>query len=131
MPLPGKYLLDTNIIIALFANDNAVINNLSKAKEIYIPSIALGELYFGAYKSKKLDNNLSVIDNFAINNNILVCNKNTAKFYGIIKSNLLEQGHPIPENDIWISAVAFQNDITLITRDEHFKYIENLNLEVW
>jgi predicted nucleic acid-binding protein len=47
----GRYLLDTNIVIALFANDAAVIDHLRLAQAIFIPSIVVGELYFGAYRS--------------------------------------------------------------------------------
>ncbi len=48
----GRVLLDTNIIIGIFANDLSVINSLAKANEVFVPSIALGELYYGAQKSK-------------------------------------------------------------------------------
>ncbi|TEU15540.1 MAG: PIN domain-containing protein [Anaerolineales bacterium] len=48
--MSGRYLLDTNIIIALFASDTAVKDNLAKAK-VFVPAIAIGELYFGARKS--------------------------------------------------------------------------------
>ena len=41
----GKLLLDTNIVIAIFANDAAVMNSLADANEVFLPSIALGELY--------------------------------------------------------------------------------------
>lgn len=41
----GKFLLDTNIVIALFAKDTSVINSLANANEVFVPSIALGELY--------------------------------------------------------------------------------------
>ncbi len=50
--MSGRYLLDTNIIIALFANDIAVNNHLVNAEEIFIPSIAVGELFYGARKSE-------------------------------------------------------------------------------
>ena len=49
--MSGRYLLDTNIIIALFANDIAVNNQLVNAEEIFIPSVAIGELFYGARKS--------------------------------------------------------------------------------
>ncbi|QLE40566.1 type II toxin-antitoxin system VapC family toxin [Nostoc sp. C052] len=49
--MSGRYLLDTNIIIALFANDIAVDNQLVNAEEIFIPSVAIGELFYGARKS--------------------------------------------------------------------------------
>ena len=37
----GKLLLDTNIVIAIFANDTAVINSLADANEVFLPSITL------------------------------------------------------------------------------------------
>lgn len=48
MLVSGKYLLDTNVIIALFADEPVIKNNLAEAEEVFIPSIAIGELYFGA-----------------------------------------------------------------------------------
>ena len=47
----GRYLLDTNISIALFANDIEVNNQLVNAEEIFIPSVDIGELFYGARKS--------------------------------------------------------------------------------
>jgi tRNA(fMet)-specific endonuclease VapC len=51
----GRYLLDTNIVIALFAQDVAVIEKLQETEDIFIPSIAIGELYYGAQKSGQID----------------------------------------------------------------------------
>lgn len=44
----GSYLLDTNIVIALFADETVVKNSLAKANEVFISSITVGELYYGA-----------------------------------------------------------------------------------
>ncbi len=46
----GRYLLDTRVIIALFAADAAVMEKLEQASEIFIPCMAIGELYYGAWK---------------------------------------------------------------------------------
>jgi predicted nucleic acid-binding protein len=43
--VPGKILLDTTIIIALFNKDKAVITSLSEVEEVFTPSIAVGELF--------------------------------------------------------------------------------------
>jgi tRNA(fMet)-specific endonuclease VapC len=48
--MSGKYLLDT-IIIALFAGDEAVKENLSRAEETFVASVVIGELCYGARKS--------------------------------------------------------------------------------
>jgi tRNA(fMet)-specific endonuclease VapC len=129
--MSGKYLLDTNIVIALFANDSDVIDNLSKAEGIFIPSVVIGELFYGAHKSARAKDNLARIDEFASSNIVLGCETETARVYGEIKDALRMKGHPIPENDIWIAAIAVQHNLTLVSRDEHFNEIETLKVIVW
>lgn len=127
----GKFLLDTNIIIALFAEDPIIHERITNAGEVFIPCIAIGELCFGAYRSLKIQENLIRIDDFSRNNTVLGCNTETAKRYGDIKNHLKEKGQPIPENDIWIAAIAQQYGFSLVTRDTHFNAVENLKVEVW
>jgi predicted nucleic acid-binding protein len=35
-------------------------------------------------------------------------------------------GTPIPDNDLWTAALALENDLVLITRDQHFERIPQL-----
>lgn len=65
--MSGKYLLDTNIIIALFADEAAVKSNLARANEVFISSIAIGELYYGARRSSRSNENLERIDELVAN----------------------------------------------------------------
>ena len=129
--MSGSNLLDTNIVIALFAQDLAVVEHLDKAEEVFIPSIVLGELYFGARKSGRVKENLARIDEFAVSNVVLGCDTETARYYGEIKNSLREKGRPIPENDVWIAAIALQYDLILISRDAHFGEVDNLKVESW
>lgn len=129
--MSGKYLLDTNIVIALFAEDAIVINYLSKATHVFIPSIVIGELYYGAYNSRRTEENLSQLRSFARENTIIPCNELTAQYYGQIKYELKKKGRPIPENDLWIAALGKQYGITLVSRDTHFSNIDELGLETW
>ena len=127
----GKLLLDTNIVIPLFAQDPTILEHLQEAEEVFIPSNVLGELYFGAGKSNQAKQNIARIDEFAINNTILGCDIETARHYGDIKTTLRKKGRPIPENDIWIAAIALQHDLTLVTRDAHFEEVNNLKTDSW
>jgi len=117
----GRYLLDTNIVIALFADESAVTDRLREAEEIFVPSIVLGELYYGARRSSHVKENVARIDDFATGNIVLGCDTETARQYGEIKNGLRRKGHPIPENDIWIAAIALRNDLTLVARDAHYQ----------
>ena len=127
----GSVLLDTNIVIGLFAKDQAVVTRLSQVNHVFLSSIVLGELYFGAYKSAHPDENGRRIDELASAGAVLVCDATTATHYGRIKTALREKGRPLPENDIWIAAVAQQHGLTVVSRDQHFKEVENLPVEVW
>lgn len=127
----GKFLLDTNIVIALFKNDNLIKEKIIEATEIFISNVTVGELYFGAYKSERVANNISQIEDFIVSNAILNCDLATAKYYGQIKNQLKIKGKPIPENELWIAAIAMQCNLTLVSRDRHFKEINNLSLQKW
>ncbi|OIN89561.1 MAG: VapC toxin family PIN domain ribonuclease [Anaerolineae bacterium CG03_land_8_20_14_0_80_58_20] len=129
--MSGKCLLDTNIVIALFANEDGVKDNLAKTDEVFVSSIVIGELFFGAHKSARTKENITRINEFAESNIVLACDAGTASFYGEIKNALRLKGHPIPENDIWIAAIALQHGLTLISRDAHFSEIENLEVSKW
>lgn len=110
----GRFLLDTNIIIALFAEDPTIHEHIVNMEEVFIPCIAIGELYFGAYKSSKIKENLIRIDEFALNNTVLSCDLDTAKRYGNIKSRLKEKAQPIPENDIMTYGLRLLLNNTLL-----------------
>jgi tRNA(fMet)-specific endonuclease VapC len=127
----GKYLLDTNIIIALFGAELEVKENLAQAEEVYLPSVAIGELFFGAHKSGQVKENLARIEELAAHSAVLGCDLETARHYGEIKHALQIQGRPLPENDIWIAAVAIQYGLSLVTRDIHFNDIGGLTLVNW
>ena len=47
----GKYLLDTNIVIAILAGETNVLERLVESDEVFVPVVVLGELYYGARKS--------------------------------------------------------------------------------
>jgi tRNA(fMet)-specific endonuclease VapC len=49
----------------------------------------------------------------------------------VVKEKLAHVSEALPENDLWIAAIASQCDLVLITRDRHFNEIEGLILEVW
>ncbi|WP_017297885.1 type II toxin-antitoxin system VapC family toxin [Nodosilinea nodulosa] len=129
--MSGRYLLDTNIIIALFADDVAVKENLIQSDEVFIPSIAIGELFYGARKSGRIRENLARINDLAASSAVLDCSFETAQQYGKVKHKLRLKGRPLPENDIWVAALALQHDLVLVSRDAHFREIENLKLNVW
>jgi tRNA(fMet)-specific endonuclease VapC len=129
--MAGSFLLDTSVVVDLFRNGTAVEQRTRDATVIYVASIALGELYYGARKSRQAAQGVIYVDQFATRNIVLDCDIETARRFGIIKRQLQDKGRPIPDNDIWIAAVALQHGLTLATRDAHFRAVENLTYEIW
>ncbi len=129
--MSGRFLLDTNIVIAIFAKDAAVQTRIAGATGVFVPVTVLGELYYGAHKSTRIEANLERIEEFAASNMILMCDMETARWYGEIKDGLRAKGKPIPENDIWIAALAKQYGLIVATRDGHFSNVEGLVVESW
>ncbi len=126
-----SYVFDTTVIIKIFGKDQKVIERAEECEEIFIPSIVIGELQYGAQNSKRKEENLEKIEQLSFMSSILHITEQTAKEYGIIKKELKEKGTPIPENDLWIAATAIQNDLKLAGRDKHFEHIDKLAYEQW
>ena len=55
----------------------------------------------------------------------------TAGLYGETKAQLRLRGRPIPENDLWIAALARQHQLILATRDLHFDAVAAVDLVRW
>ncbi|PWU06913.1 MAG: VapC toxin family PIN domain ribonuclease [Terriglobia bacterium] len=127
----GRYLLDTNIVIALLEGEEAILSNLDQASEVFVSATVLGELFYGAAKSGRPGENTDKVERFAAGRSILTCDVDVARAYGRLKQSLREKGRPIPENDIWIAATAVCHGLVLITRDRHFQEIDDLSISEW
>jgi tRNA(fMet)-specific endonuclease VapC len=127
----NKLLLDTNAVIALQQFNMDLLKLLENEEDIFVPAIVVGELYYGAYKSGRPEENRKIVAEFVAKRLILHCDANTGDAYGQIKYALRVKGRPIPENDIWIAALALQYDGILITRDVHYSEVENLRTQKW
>ena len=127
----GKYLLDTNIVIALFSEEITVQEKARNAAVVALAPPIIGELCYGARKSEKVSENLYRINRFVQQNAFFPCDLETAQLYGTIRDQLRRKGRPIPDNDIWIAAIALQRGLILVTRDAHFDEVESLQAERW
>ncbi|MBS3075293.1 type II toxin-antitoxin system VapC family toxin [Candidatus Pacearchaeota archaeon] len=127
------YCLDTNIVIDIFRGDEKLkdkINDIRGSENIFISSITLCELYKGAFSFFKPEEKIKDIDNFIVNFQIIDLDKEVCKEYGKIHSGLKKRGNLFNDFDLIIAAIVKSNDLTLITRDNHFNNID-INMEIW
>ena len=124
----GNYIVDTNVISKLLRADKRAIELFDNAENIKIPIIVAGELFYGAENSSKKQENLDIFSDFLSQYEIIEIDLAIAKTYGEIKAQLKNDGFTIPENDIWIAATAKNYECTLISFDNHFSQVNNLQV---
>jgi predicted nucleic acid-binding protein len=57
---------------------------------------------------------------------ILFAGRETTEQYARLFIQLKRAGTPVPDNDLWIAAMAIEHDLALITRDRHFDKLPQL-----
>lgn len=62
---------------------------------------------------------------------ILPVDETTAETYSQVRDELRQKGRPIPENDIWISALARQHGLPVVSQDGHFDEVPELRRVEW
>jgi len=128
-----KLVLDTNIYSDYAEGLPAVVNFLAiHGEEIFLPSIVLGELSYGFMKGSRQRFNESKLQEFMrkLQIEIIDVNHNVARKYGIIYLALVKKGAKMPINDVWIAACCMETGGTLVTRDRHFRNVEQIETVV-
>ena len=125
-----QLLIDTNIYSYALRGDDDVVEVLRKSEQIGISVISIGELLSGFKGGGREKKNREELEIFLDSPRVVVypVDEDTSEFYAEILNNLREIGKPVPTNDIWIAAIAFQNGLKLFTKDIHFKTIPGLSL---
>lgn len=128
-----KYLLDTNICIALLRGDRNVADILIEKGErnCYISVITLLELMYGAYNSRNVEKERHSVEEL-VSHFPIVALDNCSVEYASNKVKLRKAGTPVDEFDLLIASNALHYNLTLVTDNtKHFKRIDGLKLENW
>ena len=129
-----KYLLDTDICIYWLkgkATVRAKIEQIDRS-DIAICVITATELYFGAYNSDKIEQNLKTAENFIQSITVLPLSNDTLKKFGQLKAQFRKAGTPVADFDLLIASVAIAKNLILVTNNtRHYQRITGLNLDNW
>jgi len=123
-------LLDTNAYAKYLRGDPAVLEALAGAGLVYMSVSVLGELFAGFRHGSMEKVNRQILESFLGKPvvRVLEATRETADYFGLIRSALRKAGTPIPANDVWIAAHALETGSVLLTYDPHFRAVPGLRL---
>jgi tRNA(fMet)-specific endonuclease VapC len=129
------YLLDTSPCIEILRDRHSQAREKleqNDPSDVYLCSIVIAELFYGARKSEHVGKNLALVKEFCAPFVSLPFDDRCADQYGMIRADLEKIGMRIGANDLFIAAIAKTHDLILVTNNtDEFSRIAGLQLEDW
>ena len=128
------YLIDTDTIIYCLKGNEVTKRKLELHLNdpIKISVITLMELYYGAYKSQKIENNLAKIKALETSLEVLPANQEIVEIFGMLKSKLEKTGKSMDDFDLILASTALSHNLIIVTNNtKHFQRVEGLKIENW
>lgn len=127
--------LDTNAIIALVTRRSAPLLARVEASEpgsLAVSAVVAHELYFGAYRSRKVAFNLETLRLLFADLAVIDLDREDARVAGEIRAELAGLGSPIGPYDVLIAGQARARGMTLVTNNVgEFARVAGLRVEDW
>jgi predicted nucleic acid-binding protein len=124
-------ILDTNALSAFVDGDTDVGEVLRRQPRAAIPVIVLGEFRYGIAASKHRATYEAWLEAELPHFDVLAVTDETAVAYAALRVALKRSGRPIPANDAWIAALALQHGLPVLSRDQHFDFVPDLERTGW
>ena len=128
------YLLDTDICIYWLKGNPTVRERFLAIgwEQVCICVMTVAELYFGAYNSSRVVDNLARAEAFVQLLPTVTLTDATLKKYAELKATLRKAGQPVADFDLMIASVAIATDLILVTNNtRHYNRLPDLRLENW
>ena len=119
-------ILDTNALSAWAEGRVSVEAPLRAADRLVVPSVVLGEYYFGIRQSRQRIRYREWLARYLPLTEIAAVTAATADAYAEIRLELKRLGTPIPPNDAWIAALARQHGLSILSNDRHFDVVSGV-----
>jgi len=123
-----RLAVDANRLTDLFRGDAGLAEKLGLCERVCVPLPVLAEIKAGFLGGSRAPENERLLSQFLAKPTVevLLPTRSTADHYARLFVQLKAAGTPIPINDLWIAALAIEEDLALVTRDPHFARIPQL-----
>ena len=125
-----RFALDTNRYTDLCRGDPEVVDQVTRASAVLVPLVVIAELRAGFAVGNRGHENERVLQRFLVKPGVHVIYPTdaTTRLYANLYRQLRSQGTPIPTNDLWIAALVTEHGVPLMTRDDHFRHLPQLDI---
>ena len=126
-------VLDTDTCIGILKGVPSGVESWRGCNErCALPSMVIGELFFGAANSRNPSAEDERVNRFADIFDELKSTRSLLRKFGEIKAELQQTGELLPDADLLIAATAIDAGAVLVTGNtKHFCRISGLLLENW
>jgi len=124
-------ILDTNAVSAMLEGDPALDGLLARDVRHELPVIVIGEYRHGLARSRYRRSLTPLFDELVRESVVLAVDVETAAAYAAVREALRAQGTPIPANDVWISALAIEHGLDIVSRDTDFDRVAGVRRRSW
>ncbi len=124
-------ILDTNAVSDYARGEQGLLKHLMTSRIHSLPTIVLGEFRYGLLRSHSKPALQQWLARLETEMEVLEVTAGTAHFYASVRQELKDLGRPIPENDVWIAAVAREHNLAILSRDSHFDFVPGIVRVGW
>jgi tRNA(fMet)-specific endonuclease VapC len=128
------YLLDTNTVSYYIANNPPQVReNLLRVnlQSTAVSTITEAELRYGLARNPNALRRRKSVESFLTEVLILSWDSAAAHTYGQLRATQERKGRPLSVEDLMIAAHALALNLTLVTHDQAFSFVDGLKTEDW
>ena len=135
-----SHMLDTDTCIYLMTDRDtlkqqnilAKLESIDPGEPVYLSSIVVSELSYGAQKGRWRKANMALLQNFLMDFQVAPFDERAAHACGEIRAELEKKGKPIGPMDTLIAAHAASLGMTVVTHNvREFSRVPGLKVEDW
>jgi len=124
-------MLDTNAVSAFLKGRSPRLDGWVREQRCCLSAIVVAEIRYGLEKLPPTSQLLVLAENIFKTLEILPWSEACARVYGRLRAELERSGKPLAAMDLLIASHALSEGCTLVTADQAFTNVAELQLEFW
>ena len=132
--MPARFLLDTNIVSYLLKEKMPAVQwhiNEVGPDSLVVSSMTEAEVFYGVAKRPGAARLRAAAESFFAAAAVLPWDSAAARTYGQLRAEQERKGLSLSVEDLMIAAHALSLDLTLVTHDNAFSFVDGLKTEDW